>query len=91
MNCKHKLQHGILVDCVWGEWSDWSDCSLTCGTGTRTRSRVITTYEENGGTACTGNSVQTTQFDCDTISLLTGKKWEVFIHKSTQIKAAKVL
>ncbi|XP_019856518.1 PREDICTED: cartilage oligomeric matrix protein-like isoform X2 [Amphimedon queenslandica] len=27
------------VDGGWSDWTDWSDCSLTCGNGTRTRTR----------------------------------------------------
>lgn len=28
------------VDCVWGTWSEWSDCSQLCGGGTRERAAV---------------------------------------------------
>ncbi len=27
------------VDCVWGDWSEWSDCSVECDNGTRIRTR----------------------------------------------------
>ena len=52
------------MNCVWGSWSSWSTCSITCGTGTKTRVRVISTHEENGGTACSGDSIETSQLDC---------------------------
>ena len=29
----------ILVDCDVGEWGDWTDCSATCGGGTKSRDR----------------------------------------------------
>ena len=52
------------INCVWGTWSTWSTCGVTCGGSVQIRSRVITTYEQNGGTACTGNSVESQ--DCAT-------------------------
>ncbi|XP_070563195.1 uncharacterized protein [Ptychodera flava] len=40
------------VDCRWGKWTPWSACSVTCGTGTRYRTRSIMRGEDNGGKAC---------------------------------------
>jgi hypothetical protein len=40
------------VDCVVSEWSDWSACSNTCGFGTSTRTRTITSESSCGGTEC---------------------------------------
>ena len=44
----------FLVDCEWDEWGDWSTCSLTCGGGEQTRSRVILRPEAFGGVPCVG-------------------------------------
>eukprot|EP00397_Hematodinium_sp_SG-2012_P001492 GEMP01001495.1.p1 GENE.GEMP01001495.1~~GEMP01001495.1.p1 ORF type:complete len:1042 (+),score=197.84 GEMP01001495.1:242-3367(+) len=45
------------VDCAFSEWSSYGDCS--CSTdGTRDRSRVIQTYQSNGGKACAGSMKQ---------------------------------
>jgi len=37
----------------WGKWSPWSPCSVTCGTGTKTKTRSCI------GTGCVGRSVKT--------------------------------
>ena len=55
-----------LVNCVWGSWTSWSTCSITCGTGTKTRTRIISTHEANGGTACSGDSSEISQVNCGT-------------------------
>jgi len=37
----------------WGRWGPWSQCSVTCGSGTKTRTRSCI------GTGCVGKSVKT--------------------------------
>ena len=67
----HEIKIGIdnygyyIVNCIWASWSTWSACSITCGTGTKHRVRVIQTHEENGGT-CSGDAVETSQENCGT-------------------------
>jgi len=48
-------------DCVMSAWSEWDSCSLTCGTGSTSRRRIVDTYPTNGGVAC-GNEDEHT--DC---------------------------
>ena len=40
------------VDCTWSTWTDWSKCSQSCGSGLRTRSRIVSEPEKFGGKSC---------------------------------------
>uniref|UniRef100_A0A8C8RK08 Adhesion G protein-coupled receptor B2 n=1 Tax=Pelusios castaneus TaxID=367368 RepID=A0A8C8RK08_9SAUR len=43
---------------LWEEWSPWSLCSVTCGRGARTRTRLCVA-PQHGGNACEGPEAQT--------------------------------
>jgi len=40
------------VDCKVSDWSKWMECTKSCGTGTRKRTRYIITDSKNNGTPC---------------------------------------
>merc|ERR1740130_2378534 len=45
------------LDCVWRDWGQWSDCSVSCGNnGTLSRVREIAVLAEHGGENCIGKS-----------------------------------
>ena len=56
------LQHvRLLYNCPnasrggsWSSWSGWTQCSMTCNTGTQSRSRTCV-----GGNDCTGSNIET--------------------------------
>ena len=51
-DCLYFSFHFPTVDCEVEDWSSWSDCSATCGGGTKTRGRGVVQEAENGGAAC---------------------------------------
>ena len=53
-----------VVNCQWSTWSAWVSCSATCGGGTHLRTRFVEQNTLNGGTPCTGSSVEDQQ--CNT-------------------------
>ena len=44
--------HACPVHCVVSSFSDWSSCTHTCGGGSQTRQREVTTAAEHGGDSC---------------------------------------
>eukprot|EP00927_Polykrikos_kofoidii_P025126 TRINITY_DN22641_c0_g1_i1.p1 TRINITY_DN22641_c0_g1~~TRINITY_DN22641_c0_g1_i1.p1 ORF type:complete len:1546 (-),score=165.39 TRINITY_DN22641_c0_g1_i1:161-4675(-) len=40
------------TDCLWGQWTSWSSCTLHCGGGERSRFRDIQNAPSVGGKAC---------------------------------------
>jgi len=40
------------VDCEVGQWLGWSSCSLTCGTGRKSRKRLVATTATGTGRVC---------------------------------------
>ena len=49
---------GAAVDCQWNAWNAASNCSATCGEGTRTKKRTKS-VEESGGGTCSGENEKT--------------------------------
>lgn len=45
-------------DCLWMNWGEWSDCSVTCGNGSMSRVREIAMLAIDGGADCTGPTNQ---------------------------------
>jgi hypothetical protein len=51
------------IDCVQTGWSDWSECSKSCGTGTQKQTNKVLIKPQHGGKSCT--AMAKTQ-DCKT-------------------------
>ena len=67
-----------LDNCVWSEWLD-TDCSVTCGKGTKTQRRFVRKpcEIENGGT-CDGSNEKTEPCDTHIPCKNYGKRFIVF-------------
>ena len=42
------------IDCTLGSWRAWTQCSATCGIGTRSRERMVVTPKSGFGNPCDG-------------------------------------
>jgi len=40
------------INCMVTEWVDWSGCSVSCGTGIRTRNRMVKLRPTGNGARC---------------------------------------
>ncbi|XP_069135769.1 MAM and LDL-receptor class A domain-containing protein 1-like [Argopecten irradians] len=61
------LMEGLCVDGAWGLWKDWTTCSVTCGNGTKSRTRECAGLASNRILQCSGESNETdwcTQPEC---------------------------
>ena len=47
------------VNCVWQQWGEWSNCTTTCGIGSKSRNRSISIEASNGGMDCSGETDMT--------------------------------
>ena len=52
----------LLLRVVWQQWGNWSQCSATCGRGSRTRTRLCLNGSV-GDAGCMGSTSET--IDCD--------------------------
>ena len=60
----------------WGRWGSWGECSVTCGKGVHSRTRVCDDpAPKNGGDNCLGDS--TIQQECSKISCSAGKMFRM--------------
>ncbi|XP_074659491.1 MAM and LDL-receptor class A domain-containing protein 1-like [Tubulanus polymorphus] len=50
-----------VIDGNWSDWSNYGSCSVTCGDGTKTRTRTCTNPTPyNGGAVCVGDASEST-------------------------------
>jgi hypothetical protein len=72
----------LTVDCTWNDYADWSSCSVTCGDGTRTRTRTEATSSANGGDQCTGGPTETESCNAGSCPGLILIYWDISLKSS---------
>ncbi|XP_061171858.1 uncharacterized protein LOC133181356 [Saccostrea echinata] len=67
-------QNGCVLNGNWALWGSWASCSVTCGTGTQSRTRTCTDpAAANGGTPCSGDGTKSQS--CNTHSCPVDGNW----------------
>ena len=74
-NLLYKL---LTVDCKWSSYTEWSDCSKSCGGGTKTSNRTILQSPINGGQECVGTALKTDTCNLDPCPGITRTKRYTF-------------
>ncbi|KAL3870898.1 hypothetical protein ACJMK2_038929 [Sinanodonta woodiana] len=65
------------LDGAWSDWTEWSDCTVTCDNGTTTRTRDCSNpVPAHGGKVCAGNSTET--FHCSINKCPVHGAWSVW-------------
>jgi len=81
------------VDCKWSSYGNWSECSATCGGGSRSSSRAVLQPALDGGKDCVGDAHQIEKCNSDpcpgTFKPLAFCKMRA-IEKSTEITLLKI-
>ena len=62
------------MDCQWSDWDSWSTCSVTCGSGSQTRTRTEFQSAANGGQVCQGSNQESQSCDPGAICQFTKGK-----------------
>ena len=55
---QHIVNAYIPVDCEWSPYGNWTDCSASCGPGTKTARRTVSKMALNGGKLCEGSAIK---------------------------------
>ena len=51
------MLYNDLVNGGWGDWTDWSSCSVSCGGGSRSKNRPCDNpAPAHGGKVCSGSA-----------------------------------
>ena len=79
--------------CLWKQWSEWTDCPVSCGGGTRARAREVLQEPTNDGQECEG--AKTEKEDCNTdccrkLFIYTSSHHIVFVRPTSQASLAKM-
>ena len=60
------VTYKLIVDGGWSDWSNYDECTVTCGTGSQSRSRECDSpVPSNGGSTCSGETSE--RRDCKDI------------------------
>jgi len=86
----------LPVHCGWNDWLAWSACSLDCGGGVMTRTRMVHTSPEHGGSACESDEGSESQ-QCNTQACqvthpppTTTTLWESYVEYPTRARCVSV-
>ena len=75
----NKLQPQVPVDGGFTNWGDFSPCRVTCGSGSRIRSRNCTNPPPtNGGQDCVGPRTQTQAYNRDACPSMYNNNIKIF-------------